>query len=109
MATEQSTSRGEVSCENRAAMIDQLLSSQPLPMIQASIEALRRDLPDLLKEHRGKWVAYHGDDRIGVARTQTELCGECFRRGLTRDQIIVCGIDEGLFDPEEEIQTGVDV
>ncbi len=42
-------------------------------MIQKSIDAFRRDLPELLRTHPGQWVAYHGDERIGFGRTETEL------------------------------------
>ena len=30
-------------------------------------DAFRRDLPLLLKERPGEWVAYHGDRRVGIA------------------------------------------
>lgn len=51
-------------------------------MIAKSQEAFRRDLPELLKNRYGQWVAYHGDERIGFGRTQLELYRECLRRGL---------------------------
>ncbi|HEX5271221.1 MAG TPA: hypothetical protein VFW33_12060, partial [Gemmataceae bacterium] len=39
------------------------------PLFRRSQEAFWRDLPELLKSRRtrGKWVAYHGDERIGIA------------------------------------------
>ena len=85
-------------------MIQQLMDSEPLPMIHKSIEAFRRDLPELLKTHRGKWVAYHGNKRIGFGKTETSLYQECFRRGLTRDDFIVGFVTPGAFDPDEEIE-----
>jgi hypothetical protein len=109
MATEQKTTRREVSDEERAAQLDTILNAGPLPMIQRSIDAFRRDLPELLKTHYHKWVAYHGDERIGFGRTETDLYEECFRRGLTRDEFVVCGIDPGAFDPDEEIEVSRDV
>src|SRR5262249_21271628 len=53
------------------------------PGIKRSQEALRRDLPQLLENKKlfHQWVAYHGDQRIGIARTETELIKECIRRG----------------------------
>jgi len=99
----------ELSNEEQAAEIRKLLKSEPLPMIQKSIEAFRRDLPQILKSHRGKWVAYHGDERIGFGKTQTELYRKCFRRGLTRDDFMVCGVNEGTFDPDDvtEVSPGL--
>ncbi|HEV3261573.1 MAG TPA: hypothetical protein VG013_32280 [Gemmataceae bacterium] len=57
------------------------------PGILRSQEAFWRDLPELLttKRDHGKWVAYHGDERIGIARTQRALIRECLRRGLSDD------------------------
>jgi hypothetical protein len=54
------------------------------PGIQRSKDAFLRDLPALLqiKKRQGQWVAYHGEERLGFARTQAELDQLCFRRGL---------------------------
>jgi len=41
--------------------------------------AFYRNLPELLKKHYGKWVAYHGDEFMGLGRTQTELYQKCLR------------------------------
>jgi uncharacterized protein DUF5678 len=60
---------------------------EPPPGMRRAMEAYWRDLPALLKSrHRGKWVAYHGDERIGFARTQVELYRECDRRGLDHSE-----------------------
>jgi hypothetical protein len=47
--------------------------SDPLPMIQKSIDAFRRELSEILKTHGGEWVAYHGDQRISFGKIQTGL------------------------------------
>ncbi len=64
-----------------------------------SMEAFWRDLPQLLRLRSRKrlWAAYHGDERIGLGRTQTELYQECLRRGLQDDQFYV-----GRLEPAEE-------
>jgi hypothetical protein len=94
----------ELADEQRAARLRELLESEPLPMIQKSIDAFRRDLPELLRTHPGQWVAYHGDERIGFGRTETELYQRCFARGLTRDDFIVGFTEPGAFDPDDEIE-----
>jgi hypothetical protein len=38
-----------------------LLDREVPPLIQRGQEAFGRDLPELLKKHPGKWVAYSGD------------------------------------------------
>jgi hypothetical protein len=101
--------RQDLSDEERAAQIKALLNSDPPPMIQKSIETIRRDLPEMLETHRGEWVAYHGDERIGFGTSQTELVEECFRRGLTRDDFVVCGVGQGVFAPDEVIEISPDV
>ena len=86
-----------------------LLDSQPPPMITKSIEAFRRDLPEMLKKHGGRWVAYHGDERIGFGRRETPLYQECLRRGLSSDEFVVCVVEPGAFDPDEEVEASLDV
>ena len=56
--------------------------------IRRSQDAFFRDLPELLKDEtlRGKWIAYHGDERIGIAPGMKPLIQECLRRGLADDQ-----------------------
>lgn len=96
--------RYELTDEERAAKIQKLMDSQPLPMIQQSIDAFRRELPELLKTHRDQWVAYYGDERLGFGKTQTKLYQQGFRGGLTRNDFIVAFVEPGAFDPVEEFE-----
>jgi hypothetical protein len=54
------------------------------PQMLRSQRAFWRDLPELLKKkrNRGKWAAYHGEERVTIVRTDVEAYRECFRRGL---------------------------
>jgi hypothetical protein len=63
-------------------------------MIQKAHDAFVRDLSQLLAERPGQWVAYHGDERIGFAKTKVQLCQECQRRGLDEEEVIVYCIEE---------------
>lgn len=71
--------------------------------IRKSQEAFFRDLPDLLKKRslRGKYVAYHGDERIGIAGDDAPLIHECLRRGLKRDEYDILIIEPQSPEPEE--------
>jgi hypothetical protein len=71
--------------------------------ILRSQEAFFRDLPELLKNRRlrGKWIAYHGDERVKIGRTQTNVIKECNRRGLKTDQYDVFVIEPQSQEPEE--------
>ena len=53
--------------------------------IRRSEESFWRDLPQLLSQRRlhGKWVCYHGDERIGTADDDEPLIRECIRRGIS--------------------------
>ncbi len=51
------------------------------PIILEAQEAFLRDLPELLKERHGQWVAYHGAQRIGFGTTKSALWRECRRQG----------------------------
>jgi hypothetical protein len=70
-------------------------------MMRRSQEAFWRDLPQLLelKSKKRPWVAYHGEERVGFARTQTEMYQECFRRGLERGHFYVGKIEEDETPP----------
>lgn len=76
-------------------------SSQIPPGIQRAQAAFRRDLPLLLQNKRyyRQWVAYHGDQRIGILRSEFELYDECFRRGLKETEFVVrCIVPELPWD-----------
>ena len=61
------------------------------PMILRSEQAFWRDLPELLKRrrNRGRWVAYHGDERVAITRSSVDAYQECFRRGLKHEEFYV--------------------
>lgn len=62
------------------------------PGIRRSQEAYWRDLPELLqqKSQRQRWVAYHGDQRIGFGRTSAELYHKCMEQhGLMKGEFYV--------------------
>ena len=64
-----------------------------------SQEAYWRDLPKLLKMwfKRGKWVAYQGDECVGIHRDPGVLYRVCHRRGIGSDQFYV-----GRIEPQGE-------
>ena len=71
--------------------------------IRKSQEAFFRDLPELLKDRklRGRCVAYHGDERIGIAWDDKVLIRECIRRGLKREEYDILIIEPQSAEPEE--------
>lgn len=73
--------------------------------IRSSREALRRDLPALLTkpEMRGRFIAYHRDERLGIAADMDELIRECLRRGLAADDYYIGMIELGELIEEEDL------
>jgi hypothetical protein len=71
--------------------------------IRKSQEAFFRDLPELLKNRRlrGKYVAYHRDERVKVGRSDDEVIRECLRRGLSPDEYDIFVIRPQSPEPEE--------
>jgi hypothetical protein len=61
------------------------------PGIQRSQEAFRRDLPLLLQEPAlyRQWVAYRGEERIGIAPSKRVLYQECLSKGMREDEFVV--------------------
>jgi hypothetical protein len=53
--------------------------------------AFKRDLPRLLQERPGQWVAYYGDKLIGFAKDSRELWQRC--ESLGYEEIFVCCIE----------------
>ena len=73
------------------------------PIIELAERTFWRDLPQLLKDHYGKWVCYHGDQIIGFADSSFDLCDECARRGIPeRDYFLEYVIEQSdEIDPAE--------
>jgi hypothetical protein len=70
------------------------------PLIKQCKAAWRRNLPTLLKSHAGQWVAYKGDQQLGIGRTKTDLFQRCLQEGLERGQFLVLRIEP---DPECQV------
>jgi hypothetical protein len=75
---------------------------------EQSMAAFYRNLPELLKKHYGKWVAYHGDELVGVGGSQTKLYELCRRRGLKDDEFDVLFADNLALGDNEEIALSPD-
>jgi hypothetical protein len=71
--------------------------------IRESQEAFFRDLPQLLNDRSlwGRYVAYHGNERIGIAGDDAPLIRECLHRGLKREQYDILIIEPQSPEPEE--------
>ncbi len=84
-------------------LADEIENVRVLPGIQRSKEAFLRDLPDLLANPKLDrwWAGYHLDQRVGIARTKTELVLEIERRGIRPEEWYVGIIRDHVPEPEE--------
>jgi len=82
-----------------AVEISSLISAA---MLRAQ-QAFWRDLPELLKSrhYHGQWVAYHGDERIGLGKTATELYQRCLQQGFQRGGFYVGKVETAERPPWE--------
>jgi hypothetical protein len=62
-------------------------------LAQETLRAFQRNLPQLLAERPGQWVAYQADRQLGFAAHKHELYQECFQRGLQRDEFVIFCIE----------------
>jgi hypothetical protein len=86
------------------AEIDARYPHTPIGLVR-SRDAFLRDLPALMANPKyDRWfVAYCGNERIGIAASEVELIRECERRGLNRTQYFI-----GIVFPHGEIDEEVD-
>ncbi len=61
--------------------------------------AFQRDLPLLIKNHRHRWVAYHGDRRVAIGPSERQLFQQCHHQDLPPEEFMVRLIEAEI--PEE--------
>jgi hypothetical protein len=67
-------------------------------MIEAATTAFRRDLPHLLRDHPGEWVAYHGATRLGFSQDEASLYRCYLDAGIDVREFIVEHIEPQTSD-----------
>lgn len=79
-------------------MSEQTNSVSPLrylsPTIIAAQNAFCRDRPRLLKEHKGEFVVYHGDQPVFFSKVYREALRECVRREQAQQECVLYGVEE---------------
>jgi hypothetical protein len=74
---------------DRLQQFDDLVAFGVSPSIAKAQIQFRHDLPILMKEHPGKFVAYSGNQRLGIADSEIEASTHCFEIGLKDDEFLV--------------------
>lgn len=60
---------------------------------QQALKAFQRDLPQLVLQRPGQWVAYQGDHLLGFAEQKHLLYQQCFERGLQQEEFVIFCIE----------------
>ena len=68
-------------------------------MTRRAQAAFQRDLPQLIKNHRRRWVAYHGDRRVAIGSSKRQLFQQCRHQDLPPEEFVVRLIEPEM--PEE--------
>jgi hypothetical protein len=88
---------------------DATLTTRCDPLLLNAMKAFWAELPSLLKGwwKRGKWVAYHGERRIGIARCMNHLIDQCRRQGIDPNQAYYAVIEPLQQPPWEEKEADI--
>jgi hypothetical protein len=60
---------------------------------QQALETFLRDLPELIKERPGQFVAYRGEERLGFSKEQYLMYQDCMSRGYDLEEVVVFCIE----------------
>jgi hypothetical protein len=95
---------------NQQKAIEQMLSERNPERIKQAIEAYKRDLPQLLRDDKGRYaVAYDGSTRVGIAKTRQNLLADLKRKGLENNKNLFIKIVSGLEDSKEVLCTSTHI
>jgi hypothetical protein len=78
------------------------MSTNQRDLRQQARQAFARELPALLVDRLGQWVAFHGIRRICCALHTGEIRQVCARQGLSYDEVTIFEI----VPPDEEMVLG---
>jgi len=76
-----------------------LLDREIHPMIRRAQAAYQRDLPQLVKNHRQRWVAYDGDRRVAMGSSKRQVFQRCRSLELPHGEFVVRFVESKT--PEE--------
>lgn len=69
------------------------LMAQVQPKIREALDAFRRDLPEMMKEHHREWVAYHGAIRLGFGKDDFDLYQRYMVQGYDPEELLVSPVE----------------
>ena len=70
-----------------------MTAAQLADLKQQGLQTFEQDLPQLLAQRPGQWIAYRGSRSIGFADEKHLLYQQCFDDGLQREEFVVFCIE----------------
>jgi hypothetical protein len=93
----------------RDRMYEEMLAWRNPERIRQGIEAYTRDLPQLLRDQKERFVvAYDGDTRVGIATTREKLLTQLKQRGISKHDSLFIKIVASLEDKRESMSSHFD-
>ena len=68
-------------------------------LTELASRAFERELPNLLNEHFDEWVAFRGDERVGISDDKFKLYKELSKRNIDRGEVLI----QRILPQEEEL------
>jgi hypothetical protein len=85
-------------------LVSETVPTEQVPEgIRRSKEAFLRDLPGVMARKRlhRRWVLYHGNVQVGIARRPDKLLRKCAKLGVRNDEFYLGVIEPHSQEPEE--------
>jgi hypothetical protein len=70
-----------------------MTATQLAELKQQSLQTFEQDLPQLLAQRPGQWIAYRGSHSLGFADEKHLLYQQCFNDGLQPEEFVVFCIE----------------
>lgn len=76
---------------------EDVVSKKAKQLIDMAIKAFEKELPGLMREHEGRWVAYVGQERLPfIEDDKDELLKKCYGAGHKDTELFVAMIQPGI-------------
>jgi len=93
----------------RDRMYEEMLACRNPEKINQGIDAYTRDLPQLLRDQKERFVvAYDGATRVGIATTREKLLAELKQHGISKHDSLFIKIVTSLEDKRESMSSHCD-
>ena len=97
--TSSASSVAEMSPDPRQEHLDdgtQIRHLEASPIMQEAQKAFLGAYEELLRKHPGRWIAYRGNERIGVFKRQADIYAFCSEKEIPFHDVLALLVEEGI-------------